>query len=88
MYLLVSEKKEQLFAWVGRNFSPPAGEPKDQFALDAMKAFRKLHQPLFPSPPKLVTVQDGGANPVGARRVYSRQTAHTRASRFGTSLTA
>ena len=96
MYLLVSEKRDQLFAWIGRNFrfvchldeslfqlfvtdlilrscdldstaharahSPPAGEPKDQFALDAMKTFRKLHQQLLVAAPKLTTVHDGGAN--------------------------
>jgi hypothetical protein len=39
------------------------GEPKDQFALDAMKAFRKCLPHLFASPPKCVTVHDLNEGP-------------------------
>lgn len=42
--------------------STPLTPSQLQFALDAMKAFRKLHQHLFQTTPKLVTVHDRGAN--------------------------
>ena len=47
LYILVTAKRLQLYAWIGRNFNPPGGEPQEQFALDALKAFQKLHPQLF-----------------------------------------
>ena len=60
--MLVSDKKDRLFAWVGRDFNPPGGEPKEQFALDACKVFRKLHPHIFRSTPKTIVVHEAGGD--------------------------
>jgi hypothetical protein len=61
LYILVSSRRDQLFAWLGREFTPPSGAPGVQFAMDALKSFKKLQQHLFAAPPRTTVVQGGAA---------------------------
>jgi hypothetical protein len=61
LYILVSARRDNLFAWLGKEFSPPGGAPAAQFAMDALKCFKKQQQHYFSVPPRTSIVQGGAA---------------------------